>query len=314
MSVFDLVGGLVDTGVNIWQAEKNRDFQATEAEKNRSFQVSMYDRQLDDSIAWRTHQEQYNSPQAQMQRYRDAGINPMYAVTGNAGNMVTTPMSMTSGFGSSPSGGSQPSSSVGSGISSGINHKLQAQQFDLNHRIGDAQVQFLNAQAEKELAIAEGVRSDNVGKEIDAEVNRYLNKLFLSHPMGGDSASFAEFKALRIAQSEEFQMMFDQLSFSDAKHKFEHLKVVREFEKDLTAHKRSMFVYELSQAKSASEVFAVSARWAIANQWINAGSSLVNAATGLAGAFKGTSLMPSMSRSYSESYGDHTSRSYHFNQ
>lgn len=55
--------------------------------RNRRFAVNMYERQLRDQRANWDLQNAYNSPEAQMQRYRDAGLNPalMYG-QGNSGN------------------------------------------------------------------------------------------------------------------------------------------------------------------------------------------------------------------------------------
>lgn len=315
MSVLNLLDGVITQVGEDIRAKQNRDFQADEAQKNREFQREMYDRQLDDNIAWRQHQEQYNSPEAQMSRYRDAGINPMYAVTGSGQNTVTSPMSMSGGFGSSPSGGSKASTidSVARRTMEN-NRKVQENQMQNNTLVSEAQAQALEAQANESNARAEGLRYENSGKRLDSLINDELQHLKVYSPLGDDmeGASYARWKAETIAQATAFRNTFDQMDFESARKKFFELPSVIEFERDLREHKRSMFEHELSQAKSAADIFAVSARWALANQWINAGTEIVGAAGSLLGTFKGTSMMPTVSRSYSESYGDHTTRTIHY--
>lgn len=305
MALLNFIDGIVREFGEDARAKNNREFQSLEAEKNREFQREMYDRQLDDSIAWRTHQEQYNSPAAQMQRYRDAGINPMYAVTGNGGNMVTTPMSISGGYGSVTPSGSKATSTTA------MTDKLVGSQVEANEALSHK----YNAEANEASARAEGIKSENVGRDLEAQVNNVLRNFYFA---GGNKAAFegesyAELKARTLAEAEEYHNMYQGLSFKDAKDAFMTSKVVREFERSLPEIQRKMYEYELSQADSAAEIMRVNAEWAKANQIINATTELLGAGVGAFAAFKGTKYMPTMSRSYSESYGDHTSHSYNHN-
>lgn len=295
-----------NTAVAAADSRAARKHATAEAEKARDWQEQMYDRQLDDNIAWRTHQEQYNSPAAQMQRYRDAGINPMYAVTqGGSSNIVTpnsTAVPMTNKADTPAPRNLRFNPEV---INQSLITKAQVKALD-------AQANMYNAEANEANTRAEGQRYDNVGKQLSALINEELKKLNLTSPTGeADSASYAQFKANAIAQAEEFSYEFNQMSFWDAKKKFVHLDAVRQFERDLQNHQRAKFEYELSQAKSAAHIFSVSAKWAVANQFINAATEVLGAAASMLNATKGTGFMPIHSRSYSESYGDHTT--YHYN-
>lgn len=69
---------------NSAEALKGRDFSAAQAELERDWQEEMY--------------AKYNSLSGKIAQAQDAGVNPMYAVTGNA----VTPMSPSAGVGSAP--------------------------------------------------------------------------------------------------------------------------------------------------------------------------------------------------------------------
>lgn len=293
--VFDFLGGLVDTGVQVWQNEKQRDWASKEAQHNRDFQEHMYERNLDDSIAWRTHQEQYNSPEAMMQRYRDAGINPMYVVNGAAaGSSVATPMQANgSGYGSS--------------VPSSNQHRLSfAEAFRMRNeaRITDANVKLIESEAREHNANAQRVEDELPKTGFYREVwNRYANTKFAD----GSTMAWSHAEFMRTAH--EYEWDLQDLSFKDAKSRFLHSAAVREFEISLNDHKRSMFEHELSQAKSYAQIFSVSAKWAVANQWIDAGAKIFGAATGLLHAAKKPAGITNTTHNYGSNerhiYGDY---------
>lgn len=81
--------GLVGSAVNaITTSIQNR--------KAREFAQGMYDQQRRDSLADWNMQNQYNSPEAQMERYKDAGLNPNLIY----GQQTTTPAVRSSSPGS----------------------------------------------------------------------------------------------------------------------------------------------------------------------------------------------------------------------
>lgn len=75
-------GGLLNS---FSQAQQNRDSQI--------FSKQLYERQYRDNIAFWNMQNEYNSPQAQMKRFQDAGLNPHLIYSqgnpGNAGSIST---------------------------------------------------------------------------------------------------------------------------------------------------------------------------------------------------------------------------------
>lgn len=71
-----IIGGAIDA---IATGQQNR--------KSREFAREMYQRQWHDSVLFWNMQNDYNSPQAQMQRFQEAGLNPnLIYGQGNAGN------------------------------------------------------------------------------------------------------------------------------------------------------------------------------------------------------------------------------------
>lgn len=52
-------------------------FSANQAKKNRAFQERMYNKQVEDTLNFWNMQNEYNLPSAQLQRLKDAGLNPM---------------------------------------------------------------------------------------------------------------------------------------------------------------------------------------------------------------------------------------------
>lgn len=65
-------------------------FSANQAKKNRAFQERMYNKQVEDNIRFWNMQNEYNLPSAQLQRLKDAGLNPllMYGEGGLSGNLA----------------------------------------------------------------------------------------------------------------------------------------------------------------------------------------------------------------------------------
>lgn len=85
-------GSLINAATSIWNNRKNIKAQQQENEKNRQFQVDMWNKQ-------NAYNEQYNSPQAQMQRLKDANINPHMAYMGANATMQASPVPSSSGTG-----------------------------------------------------------------------------------------------------------------------------------------------------------------------------------------------------------------------
>lgn len=132
--------------------------------KNRQFSREMYDRQKADNLEFWNLQNEYNSPQAQMSRFQEAGLNPhLIYGQGNSGNAgaisspdVQTPQSRSPEWGNAISGAGLP---------------LLMAQADL--KIKQAQANNLNAQNSVILEDAMLRRAQTRATEIGADRGRF---------------------------------------------------------------------------------------------------------------------------------------------
>lgn len=132
--------------------------------KNRQFTREMYDRQKADALEFWNLQNEYNSPQAQMGRFQEAGLNPhLIYGQGNSGNSgaistpdVQTPQSRSPEWGNAISGAGLP---------------LLLAQADL--RIKQAQANNLTAQQSVILEDAMLRRAQTRATEIGADRGRF---------------------------------------------------------------------------------------------------------------------------------------------
>lgn len=123
-------------------------FSANQAKKNRAFQERMYNKQYQDSIDFWKMQNEYNLPSAQLERLRQANLNPllMYGEGGISGNLAQQ----------APQLPQQPHGAQGQ-VSS-FNTKIDL----ANLALVEAQANDLNASAELKRNDAAKKRNENV--------------------------------------------------------------------------------------------------------------------------------------------------------
>lgn len=161
------------------RAEKQQnDFNASEAAKARDFSAAQAEQQMD----WQEEMYQkYNSLQGKMEQAREAGVNPVYAATGNA----VSPMSASGPSVAAPSASGSSSRGpsadmVGTFLSFS---KLKAEIDNIN-----AQTRNANAQA--------------TNQEIDAAFREEINKATIAQAMQAIATSKAD-EGFKIAQTGE---------------------------------------------------------------------------------------------------------------
>lgn len=270
--IIGALSSLANAGINAYQNYKNREFQSEQAQINRDFQLEMYQRQLDDSIDWRTHQEEYNSPKAQMQRYRDAGINPMYAVTGGNGNMVTTPMTANG-------------SGYGANVGNPQNHRIELDPVVV------AQVKLLNSQAKN-------YQADAALKYSQAAHQDFLNGVdnaLMGVDFGGKN--YHQYKAEVTAAALRYESQLQGMDFEEKKKVFLHNDYLRQFEKDFDEQELDQLKAQVAKAKSEADIQDIAKNWAKTHHWIDATTDVVGMLLSLVGLAKGTSLMPFVTNS-----------------
>lgn len=146
------LGAVLEAGGSIVSGLVGGLFSANQARKNRAFQERMYNKQVEDNINFWQMQNDYNLPSAQMQRLKDAGLNPLMMYGDGGMQNVAT---------GAPQSGSLPSGSQAS---------YQFQNpfdgfglMDSQRKVLEAQVENLGTQSEKNLAEAL-LASENVVK------------------------------------------------------------------------------------------------------------------------------------------------------
>lgn len=82
---------LAAAGIGAASGLANSIGQANQNKRNRAFTQQMYDRQRSDALLDWNRVNEYNSPQAQMKRFQDAGLNPnlIYGQSNTAQGMAT---------------------------------------------------------------------------------------------------------------------------------------------------------------------------------------------------------------------------------
>lgn len=126
-------------------------FSANQAKKNRAFQERMYKQQYQDSIDFWKMQNEYNLPSAQLQRLKDAGLNPllMYG-DGGVQNVAQSQAQLPN-----------------------APHGAQAQASSFNTRIDMANLALVEAQADALRADAEAKRQEVSESQSREENYRY---------------------------------------------------------------------------------------------------------------------------------------------
>lgn len=96
------MGGIASGAFTLFRDWRNRKFQEKQNEKDRLFQKDMYAWSHKDAVDDWTKQNEYNSPVQQMQRLKEAGLNP-HLVYGNGADATAGPVRA-----GAASGGSMP--------------------------------------------------------------------------------------------------------------------------------------------------------------------------------------------------------------
>lgn len=88
--------GVSNFAAGLWSSKKNREAASDLNNRSESFTREMYNQQRNDALTDRDYANEYNSPEQQMQRYREAGLNPNL-IYGNATNNASSVVRSSSG-------------------------------------------------------------------------------------------------------------------------------------------------------------------------------------------------------------------------
>lgn len=168
-----IAGGaaLAGTAVNaITQGNQNK--------KNRAFSREMYERQKADNIDFWNTQNSYNSPAAQMQRLKEANLNPHLAY-GN-GSVANTGGSISSPHFSTPDQ-KAPTIDLPAVVQGYFNVKQQAANINNTQKQGD----ILALEAQKK-ALENGALAELLGYKKDFEKSKSRNEVLKTYAMSAD--------------------------------------------------------------------------------------------------------------------------------
>jgi len=137
--------------------------------KNRQFAKDMYSRQYQDNLNFWNMQNTYNSPQEQMKRYQEAGLNKNLVFgagnPGNAGSIaapdVSTPDQRTPDWGAGIAAGGQQ------GLQAYFNTQIQSQQVDNMKKQGDVLSEEIQNKRASTIAILAGADRTKYDLDID---------------------------------------------------------------------------------------------------------------------------------------------------
>lgn len=186
MPISPTTAGIITTGVgaglNIFDTIFNAASQGQANRRNENFAREMYDRQRTDAITDRDFQNSYNSPAAQMERLKAAGLNPnlVYGNGAAQSQSAVTRSSSPQDFKATPA--RSDSSGAVTALAAGLNQmyslaKTQAETNNLqaNHNVIVEDAALRRAQTDAAAAGAEKSRYES--SEIDSR--RRLNEFQL---------------------------------------------------------------------------------------------------------------------------------------
>lgn len=172
--VSNIVGGILNNRNNRIMMHEQNAFNAREAEK-------AYDRQLD---FWGKNNA-YNTPEQQMKRLREAGLNPYLMFQnglGSSGNSVgVSPPPAAHSAGLIPS-------TIGEGISRGFESLMQGLQIAINNKKANSDIEVNDAEKEKKQAETDKIKEDTEGVKIS---NSWTPKLFKSQFEGQNLSNYS---------------------------------------------------------------------------------------------------------------------------
>lgn len=125
------VGSLLSAGIGAITNKKSQKrayeynslLQQQSADLQNQNWFAQYERQLEDQLKWREDERYYNSPAAQLQRMRDAGINPVF---GSSGLQPVADNSSPNSFGAAASVGTPSVGNYQTQFGNFLNEGLQA--------------------------------------------------------------------------------------------------------------------------------------------------------------------------------------------
>lgn len=173
-------------------------------QETRDFQMQMYNRQRSDALADRDFNNQYNSPAAQMERLRAAGLNPNLAY---GSGTVTSQAAQTRG---ADSGGYTarvaPKSMDLGGAMQGALNAIEMQKAQVQTDNIKAMTQLSQAETINKMLEQRGIIASSEGKELGNEQFRALMPPTIEGAYQGVAKTMTEMSVLQNRNEREAAM------------------------------------------------------------------------------------------------------------
>ena len=164
----------VGTGVQAFQNASNRRFEQEEAQKQRDWNEAMSVKQNAWNLEQWNRENEYNTPAAQVQRLRDAGLNPLYyGLDGNsAGASPTAAQPLGYDRASIPNMDNPMAFGLDSALKLAQVRNVQA---DTERKQAETQVTSAKLPYEVDLLKSQ-IRNSNLSSDAQAIINKYIDR------------------------------------------------------------------------------------------------------------------------------------------
>lgn len=191
--------GVAATASNLLTAKGNRKHQNKINEENRDFTREMYERTFNDNLNMWHMQNQYNNPLSQMQRFKEAGLNPnLIYGQGNTAEKIASGQMTSGNAKSSPS-----NFDLSSGLQAYNSFVSQSAQTDVLKEQGkvlQADANLKAIQGTKTLLESDGLRIDNNTKSQLSSISVDTAKAMLQNALKQNDVMDIDI-ALKTAQT-----------------------------------------------------------------------------------------------------------------
>ena len=223
-------GNLIGTGLNIMNDRWNRKWQEKQNDKDRGFQEHMYDKSRADSLADWERTNKYNSPEQQMQRLREAGLNPNLVYGKGADNTAVMIKGGQQGTGSQPAPQSRMDyqAAINNALTSYMNIKQQSAVTDnLNKQNAliqaDTALRLAQAETQKSIKAGQDLQNIKYGSETKLLDFDYAQKLRLKDINVQGSILDNELKSQAITLNANKYELEKMKTSSDVKYQFQQM-------------------------------------------------------------------------------------------
>lgn len=195
-----LIGGLFSVGQN----KKNREFEREEAEKERAWNEKMFNETNAWNLEMWNKENEYNTPENQVQRLRDAGLNPMYFGLDGTGNAGSVNSAQALGYERASVGNQQ-------NPIAGALQMAQLAQMESQTEKTKSETKMIDAKLPFEVeSLKEQVRGSKLSNDAQETINKYLDQQQEAELRVKNSTAAANDKTIEKAAAEIEKMDYEK--------------------------------------------------------------------------------------------------------